>query len=103
MATICQFGPFRLDPDAGILFRGAEPTMLGQRAIALLRVLLAQPGTPVSRDALIDAAWPGLAVEESNLTVQIAALRRILAAEPAGKVGSRLCRAAATATSGRQS
>jgi DNA-binding winged helix-turn-helix (wHTH) protein len=85
MATICQFGPFRLDPDAGILFRGAEPTMLGQRAIALLRVLLAQPGTPVSRDALIDAAWSGLAVEESNLTVQIAALRRILSAETGGE------------------
>jgi TolB-like protein/Tfp pilus assembly protein PilF len=81
MATICHFGPFRLDPDAGILFLGAEPTMLGQRAVALLRVLLAQPGTPVSKDALIDTAWPGLAVEESNLTVQIAALRRVLAAE----------------------
>jgi TolB-like protein len=81
MATICQFGPFRLDPDAGILFLGAEPAMLGQRAVALLRVLLTQPGTPVSKDALIDAAWPGLAVEESNLTVQIAALRRVLATE----------------------
>lgn len=84
MATTYQFGPFRLDPDAGILFCGAEPTMLGQRAVALLRVLLAQPGTPVSRDALIDAAWPGLTVEESNLTVQIAALRRVLAAEAGG-------------------
>ena len=85
MATIYQFGPFRLDPDAGILFRGAEPTMLGQRAIALLRVLLAQPGTPVSKEALMDAAWSGLAVEESNLTVQIAALRRVLAAEAGGE------------------
>jgi DNA-binding winged helix-turn-helix (wHTH) protein len=81
MATIYQFGPFRLDPNAGILFRGAEPTMLGQRAVALLRVLLAQPGTPVSKDELIDAAWSGLVVEESNLTVQIAALRRVLAAD----------------------
>ena len=81
MATIYQFGPFRLDPDVGILFLGAEPTMLGQRAVALLRVLLAQPGTPVSKDVLMDAAWSGLAVEESNLTVQIAALRRVLAAE----------------------
>ena len=58
--------------------------MLGQRAVALLRVLLAQPGTPVSKDALIDAAWSGLVVEESNLTVQIAALRRVLAAEAGG-------------------
>ena len=47
--------------------------------------LLAQPGTPVSKDALINAAWSGLAVEESNLTVQIAALRRVLAAEAGGE------------------
>lgn len=84
MATIHQFGPFRLDADAGILFRGTAPTMLGQRAVALLRTLLAQPGTPVSKDALIDAAWSGLVVEESNLTVQMAALRRVLATEAGG-------------------
>ena len=30
MAAIHKFGPFRLDSSAGILFCGAEPTMLGQ-------------------------------------------------------------------------
>jgi TolB-like protein len=75
---IYRFGPFGLDPNAGILFRGAEPTMLGSRAAALLRLLLERAGAPVSKDALIEAAWPGLAVEDSNLTVQIAALRRVL-------------------------
>ena len=39
-------------------------------------MLLECEGKPVSKDALFDAAWPGLAVEDSNLTVQIAALRR---------------------------
>src|SRR5437879_8123157 len=78
MATIHSFGPFRLDTDAEILFRGAEPTVLGQRAVALLRLLLDRAASPVSKDALIEAAWPGLAVEDSNLTVQIAALRRVL-------------------------
>jgi TolB-like protein/Tfp pilus assembly protein PilF len=78
MTTIHAFGPFRLDADAGILFRGAEPTMLGQRAVALLRLLLERAEVPVSKDALIEAAWPGLAIEDSNLTVQIAALRRVL-------------------------
>jgi TolB-like protein/Flp pilus assembly protein TadD len=76
MANIHTFGPFRLDADAGILFRGAEPTELGQRAVVLLRLLLERAGEPVSKGALIEAAWPGLAVEDSNLTVQIAALRR---------------------------
>jgi TolB-like protein len=77
MATIHQFGPFRLDRDAEILFLGTEPTALGQRAVALLRLLLERAGEPVSKDALIEAAWPGLAIEDSNLTVQIAALRRV--------------------------
>jgi TolB-like protein len=76
MATIYKFGPFRLDADAGILFRDAEPAMLGQRAVSLLRLLLERAGAPVSKDALIEAAWPGLTVGENNLTVQIAALRR---------------------------
>jgi TolB-like protein len=76
MAMIYEFGPFRLDADAELLFRGAEPIVLGRRAVALLRLLLKHAGAPVSKDALIEAAWPGLAIEDSNLTVQIAALRR---------------------------
>jgi TolB-like protein len=76
VAKIYEFGPFRLDTDAEILFDDAQPIVLGQRAVALLRLLLEQAGNPVSKDALFDAAWPGLAVEDSNLTVQVAALRR---------------------------
>ena len=83
MPTAYKFGPYRLDAQAEILFRGGEPVALGQRAVALLRVLVERAGAPVSKDALIEAAWPGLAVEESNLTVQIAALRRVFAEEPA--------------------
>jgi TolB-like protein len=85
MATIHEFGPFRLDAEAEILFLGSEPTGLGQRAVALLRLLLERAGTPVSKDALIEAAWPGLAIEDSNLTVQIAALRRVFEAGAAGQ------------------
>src|SRR5437879_3386507 len=86
MTTIYTFGPFRLDADAKMLFRETEPTGLGQRAVALLCALIARAGTPVSKDALIEAAWPGLAVEDSNLTVQIAALRRVFE-EVAGGAG----------------
>jgi DNA-binding winged helix-turn-helix (wHTH) protein/tetratricopeptide (TPR) repeat protein len=82
--TIYTFGPFRLDAQANILYRGTEPVALGQRAVTLLRSLVEQPGALVSKETLIDAAWPGLAIEESNLTVQIAALRRALDGEPDG-------------------
>jgi TolB-like protein len=77
MATILTFGPFRLDPDAGILFHGTEPTPLGRRAVMLLAPLVERAGAPVSKGALIEAAWPAQAIEDSNLTVQIAAIRRV--------------------------
>lgn len=85
MVEVYRFGPYRLDPAAEILFCGTEPSGLGRRAVALLRVLVAQSGVPISKDALIEAAWPGLAIEESNLTVQVAALRRALEQEAGGK------------------
>ena len=53
--------------------------------MALLRILIDRAGAPVSKDALIEAAWPGLAIEDSNLTVQIAALRRALGEAPGGE------------------
>src|ERR1700722_4375892 len=84
MTAIYAFGPFRLDVAAGILFRGAEPLALGQRAGALLQILVEGGGNPISKDRLIESAWPGLAIEESNLPVQIAALRRVFAEESGG-------------------
>lgn len=78
MSGTYRFGRFALDTAAGMLFDGSEPALLGQRGVALLRMLLEHAASPVGKDALIEAAWPGLAVEDSNLTVQIAALRRVL-------------------------
>ena len=83
--AIHAFGPFRLDSEAEILFRGDEALPLGRRAVALLRVLVERSSKPVTKDALIEAAWPGLAVEDSNLTVQMAAIRRVLAEAPGGE------------------
>ena len=64
------------------MFRGGEPVSLGHRAVALLRVLVERRGG--FKDALMEAAWAGLTVEESNLTVQIAALRRVFGEELEG-------------------
>jgi hypothetical protein len=50
MTAIYAFGPFRLDVAAGILFRGADPVALGQRAIALL-----QYGPATSNGALVSS------------------------------------------------
>src|SRR5215468_8037874 len=79
------FGPFRLDAQGETLFMGSERVALSHRAVELLRALLDRAGALVSKDALMEAAWPGLAVEDSNLTVQIAALRRALSEVPGGE------------------
>src|ERR1700676_1775325 len=80
---ISQFEGFRLDRRAGVLFRqdergGFAPMAIGSRALDILGVLVERPGDLVSRAAIIEAVWPGTAVEDSNLNVQVAALRRIL-------------------------
>jgi class 3 adenylate cyclase/predicted ATPase len=84
MMSIHALGPFRLDTQAYLLLRDSAPVALGRRAIALLRTLVERPGALVSKDELLEAAWPGRAVEESNLPVQIAALRRVLGEAPGG-------------------
>ena len=48
------------------------------------RALVERPGAVVAKAALIEAAWPGQAVADSNLTVQIAAWRRVSSQEPGG-------------------
>ena len=51
---------------------------MGSRALAILDALVKRPGDVVTRAEIIAAVWPGTAVEDSNLNVQIAALRRVL-------------------------
>jgi len=94
------FGPFMLDLDRGKLLREGSPVAIGHRGFVLLRALLDAEGEAVSKQKLIDAAWPNASIEESNLTVQIAALRRSLGTSPDGdewivtvpRVGYRLLR-----------
>jgi TolB-like protein/Tfp pilus assembly protein PilF len=82
-ADIALFEGFRLERRAGVLFRrderGVFATMaIGSRALDILGVLVERPGDLVSRAEIIEAVWPGTAVEDSNLNVQVAALRRLL-------------------------
>lgn len=70
------FGRFELKPETGVLLREGEPVPIGRRAADILAALLRSRGDVVTKSELIDAAWPGLAIEESNLSVQMAALRK---------------------------
>jgi TolB-like protein/Flp pilus assembly protein TadD len=75
------FGPFTLDHERRQLMRGGRTLPLGQRGYVLLETLVEARGEAVSKDTLMERAWPGLVVEESNLSVQISALRRALGAD----------------------
>jgi adenylate cyclase len=82
-AEIFLLEAFRFDRRAGALFRrdagGALlPVAIGSRALAVLDTLVASHGDLVSKEEIMDAVWPGTAVAENNLTVQISALRRVL-------------------------
>lgn len=76
--TRFAFGPFVLDPGAGALLRDDDPVAIGYRGLKLLAALVGRPGEVLGKAELMDAAWPGTAVEEGNLTVQIAQLRKLL-------------------------
>ena len=72
------FGPFVLSPEAGTLLRQGVPVPVGYRALLLLTELVRHAGEVLTKTDLMDVAWPGTAVEESNLSVQIASLRKLL-------------------------
>jgi predicted ATPase/DNA-binding winged helix-turn-helix (wHTH) protein len=73
-----SFGPFKLLAEQQRLLRGDMPVRLGSRALAILSVLLEHAGELVSKQDLISRVWPDTFVDESNLKVNIAALRKAL-------------------------
>ena len=76
--VVIRFGAFCLAPAQRQLLRDGVPVHLGARAMDLLLHLTANPGTVVTKQALMKAVWSGRIVEENNLTVNMTALRRAL-------------------------
>jgi predicted ATPase/DNA-binding winged helix-turn-helix (wHTH) protein len=73
-----SFAPFRFIPGQQLLLHGDTPVRLGNRALDILAELVERPGELVSKRELMARAWPTSVVEESNLKVHVAALRRAL-------------------------
>jgi predicted ATPase/DNA-binding winged helix-turn-helix (wHTH) protein len=80
-----EIGPFRLDPDAGVVTHGGQTVPLGPRAVAVLKTLVERPQQSIPKQRILEAAWPGVVVEESNLAVQVSAIRRAFAAVAGGE------------------
>ncbi|MEO6595245.1 MAG: winged helix-turn-helix domain-containing protein, partial [Planctomycetota bacterium] len=71
------------------VLRDGVPQALGARAFDLLLVLIELRGQVVSKDELLRRVWPGLVVEENNLTVQMTALRKAIGATAISTVPNR--------------
>ena len=78
-----SFGPYILSPGRELLKDG-KPVPLGNRALTLLEAMLQARGEVVTKAEILDRVWPGTTVEEGNITVQIATLRKELGTRPDG-------------------
>jgi DNA-binding winged helix-turn-helix (wHTH) protein/Tol biopolymer transport system component len=72
------FGDFELDPRRRLLMRGGETVPLGGKAFDLLLALIENRDEVVTKEFLLETVWEGQFVEENNLTVHIAAIRKAL-------------------------
>ncbi len=83
--TIYEFGPFRLELGEHRLVREGRSIPLTGKAFSTLRVLLERHGTLISKQELMSAVWPGIAVEENNVDRNISALRKVLGEQAEGR------------------
>ena len=81
-----SFGPFSFHDKTRLLEKDGVPVKLGSRALDILQLLVNRAGDVVPKNELLAHAWPGLVVEEINLRVHIAELRKALGD---GKAGAR--------------
>ena len=89
MAQSYRFGPAELRPAERQLLVEGRPAHIGARAFDVLVALVARRDRVVTKDELLDLAWPGLVVEENNLHVQISTLRKLLGAQAVSTIAGR--------------
>ena len=73
-----EFHGYRFEPFNARLLAGQDVIPLTAKASDTLLVLVQRPGVIVTKQDLMAAVWPGVAVEENNLNQQISTLRKAL-------------------------
>jgi TolB-like protein/DNA-binding winged helix-turn-helix (wHTH) protein len=83
ITDVVEFSGFRLERGKRRLTgpEGME-IPLTPKAFNTLAYLAAHPGEVLDKQALFDAVWPGVVVEENNLNQAVSALRRALGDNP---------------------
>jgi eukaryotic-like serine/threonine-protein kinase len=77
-AVAYRFGPFELRPGDHILTRGGARVPLSPKAFDLLQLLVQRRGSLLEKRELLATLWPETFVEEANLSVHVAAIRKAL-------------------------
>ncbi len=80
-----HFGRTVSIPTSAWCWRLVVRLRLGRRAVDILLILLEQAGNVVSKQELIARVWPKSVVEDGNLRVHMAALRKALGDGQAGQ------------------
>ncbi|MEA2910118.1 MAG: hypothetical protein QOJ15_2199 [Bradyrhizobium sp.] len=73
-----QFGPFVLSSRERMLRRDGVMLPLGGRALDILIYLAKRPGEVIAKQELMDHVWSDVIVEEGNIRVHVAAIRKAL-------------------------
>ena len=73
-----KFGPFELSGRTRVLRRGGITLPLGSRAFDILLYLAERPGELIGKTEFMDHVWPNVTVDEGNLRVHVAAIRKAL-------------------------
>src|SRR6185295_15949677 len=73
-----RFGRFEISPAERVLRVDGQPAALGARAFDLLLALAQRRERLVGKQELLDLVWPGVVVEEHNITAQISSLRKLI-------------------------
>lgn len=89
MSKHYTFGRFQVRPDERLLLVDAKPAALGARALDLLLCLIEFRDRVVGKDELMQRVWPGVVVEENNLTVHISTLRKLLGPQAVATIAGR--------------
>lgn len=72
------FADFEFDAGKRLLLKAGKPVALNSKTFDLLEVFIERRGEIVGKDELLERIWAGQFVEESNLTVHVSTLRKIL-------------------------
>jgi len=78
MNRLYGFGTFQLDPSQRLLLCDGKPVQVTPKAFELLVALVERGGRLVEKEELLGTVWPGVTVEEGNLTVMVSHLRKVL-------------------------